>query len=292
MRALLACSICCAACAAEPKSVGLEPDTECADIDDAATCGAASNCAWVEISTIQGGNDYCFYEEPRHACIATANHEEDEACLPEPACGGTEPEPAYYLPRPDLGPEAYDIISDYAGGCVAYPVGFDVCYADGLQPWACECICGPNGSPGLPPHIGQVLDLQSGCADVFLYAYTEIGSLALTVSVAAGYAMQATDTMMPVDVELFAGTDVEVRLYDGDDLDAQFCTDVGGLGRIDSSWTAIGGTVALHIEPVDGQPHASATLTNLSFQPDDASGTAYNIDSYVFTDVLVGWLPG
>jgi diaminopimelate decarboxylase len=72
-----------------------------------------------------------------------------------------------------------------------------------------------------------------------------------------------------------------------------FCTDVGGLGEITDSWTATAGSVVLHVEPGEGMDAtATVTLTNVEFVADDPENAPYAIDSYVFEDVGVGWLPG
>jgi hypothetical protein len=306
-------------CVAPPKNVGQESDTDaagndgtgsgestdtpgetgepaaCGEIVDGTTCNATLDCAWVEITTIIGSGDFCGFEQPRNHCIRTFY--QGDGCVLSPACGDEGAGVAYWAARPEVGPDAFEIITP-ADFCSDQPVDYQPCRwsADGTQlesgPEACGCICGGGGGPAFPPGIEGELTEQAGCADVTAYAYNPEQSVALSFSVDAGYAMQATDTQAPVDVELTAGGDVEVRLWLGSELASRFCTDVGGVGEVDASWTATAGSISLHVEPGDPYPFASLTLTNVAFESDDGSNDPYTLDSYTFTDVMVGWLPG
>jgi hypothetical protein len=269
----------------------------CEAIADESSCAATQDCAWVEVTTVQAGGDFCGVQDPRGECVSTFY--QGEGCATYPICGVDSDQGAVYARAIDE--QTWDVIENSGHSfCENQPVGFETCAwdLDGTvtsgPPAACACICGDLIPPAsLPPNVEDELSGQGGCADVTLYAYDELGTVALSFYVDGGYADQAVDSMMPVDVELTAGDDAEVKLHLGSQLQNTFCTDVGGQGETDATWTAVAGSLSLHIEPVDGQPFASLTLTNVEFMADDpfAAG-GYSIDSYTFTDVLVGWLPG
>jgi hypothetical protein len=313
--------LCVAGCVAPPKNLGLESETETnvsgsgsgsgsesesasesesesesetgpvtdCDFADAASCEAATDCAWVELTTVMGGDDYCgFFEEPRNACIKTFY--QGEGCEYSPACGVDESSPVFYV---EIDNETYDFVTHPF--CENQPVGYQMCRWDGDQlisgPFACDCLC-LEAPPVLPGNVEEQLVEQSGCSDVFVFAYDDDSRLALTFTVDGGYATEATETGMPVDVELEVGGAVEVQINTGFDLQSAYCTDVGGKGSITGTWTATEGTAALHIEIVDDQPRATVTLSDVIFAPDAPAVGDYFLGDYVFTDVLVGWLPG
>ena len=162
MKACLTPAILCVAvagCVAPPKNIGLESETETnvsgtesasesatetstetesetesetetptdCDFADAASCEAATDCAWVEITTIQGSGDFCGFEEPRNVCIKTFY--QGEGCEYVPACGVDDGNPVYYVALPEVGQDAYDIFSHPF--CENQPVGYETCRWDG-----------------------------------------------------------------------------------------------------------------------------------------------------------------
>jgi hypothetical protein len=155
---------------------------------------------------------------------------------------------------------------------------------------------GDGDANPLPPDFLDQLTESNGCGDVFIGVSNPGGTIGLLFSGAPlcqiAYDMGGEQTRMS---EL-PSADVELRLVVGTSID-DTCNDVGMGPQIQTEWTAVSGTVSLTVvptammaEPFNIPADATLELTNVTFEAVGLEPVV--IDSFIVTDVGVGWFPG
>lgn len=204
------------------------------------------------------GNDACITDCTGQAC--------GEPCLAcpegEPGCLGAE----------NVG------ACDSAGQCVV-PSGPDQCM-NVLQ-------------PGFETELTQ----QGGCSDLYVHAQNPQDTRGLVLSVSGELVDAVVTSGEAASTELdITDPSVSFRVETGVAVTELECNDAITMKPvIDETWSATAGTLTIDLAP-DGNGNAIAdiTLTDVTIERTAPAGgaTPIEIPSYVFTDVLVGWLPG
>jgi hypothetical protein len=154
-----------------------------------------------------------------------------------------------------------------------------------------------DGDPGpLPPDFLEQLTEAGGCGDVYIGVTNPGATIGLLFN-GADICQQAYDMGgEQVRVSELPSADVELRLVVGTVLD-DGCNDVGMGPQIQTQWDAVSGTVTLTVVPTGMMPQpwdlaadATLELTNVTFESNGLEPVV--IDSFIVTDVAVGWFPG
>lgn len=155
----------------------------------------------------------------------------------------------------------------------------------------------PDVCNGPEPGFEQGLVTQNGCGNVYVWAADGVLHVLDVRSDemidAIGQAQAAGE---PVELVLdLATSEVTARIAVGTDADQFPCNDAvpPGVDDFIVYWIAHSGTVTMIVDPPDenGLATVDVTLEDGVFAPPEG-GDEVTVPSYVWTDVLVGWLPG
>lgn len=274
-------------CTLDPKTVGMGTDTdtedgsgsasEASDTDEGSASASQSSSVSVSDSATMTSDSGSSDET---GCV-------DDNCLWDP-CG-------------DLVCGAYcEYCPPWDENCPA-PGTQTVCTAVGnCEPWP---SLDEDPCPGQGLEQGFELDLGAGggCSDMYIHAGNADETQALFV-VAEGVVAMAEAAGETITVE-YAGDDpaLQISATFGMHLLSAACNDlVVEVPVIEELWHAgsleggEAGTVTIEVNPEgEGTALATVTLDGVVLVRDtDAFDVAIVIDHVVFTDVLVGWLPG
>lgn len=260
----------------------------CNAIDTPAEC-AAENCAWQDISVVASEGASCqITEEASGYCFDPGTGETGEGCFTA-SCMSDNLE---YWVR-ELAEGTSEVIG---GNCfLPVPEGFIRCEFGDDDPAACDCAC--SGTEASLPDGFEATLGASGCADMTVYGASPDGSIGLALStgfspvadaVAAGETLTTTH-----DVSEFA----RLSVYVGTNVTYLECNDAidRNAFEIQQEWVATAGTVEIEVIPEPGamkfdtQGFATVSITGLEVS---FGGVTEALDTVLFEDVAVGWLPG
>ena len=308
MRALAIPLVFLIACDAPSKNVGNESETQtevdtmdpepgsCEAQADEASCEAAPDdgdvsCAWVQVTPVMGGGDFCGFEESYGTCVTTTSY--GLGCLSFGNCSDGDA-PALHYRQSATNSETIEIVEEICGSDIE---GFeDLCQwnpengvlTDGDQ--ACNCMCGGTGS-GLPDLFYEDLTEQGGCADLVLYAHEALDSYAYVVRIDQGIVQDVIDSGTPFQAELDA-SDVELKVVFGQNVTDGLCDEVETGGKqVFESWSAVGGTLWLDVQPDGDLARAFTQSLDLQWEPDGPFSGNIDFPGMDVENILVGWEP-
>lgn len=262
---------------------------ECGELDNASECGA-QGCIWRNTLLLTEEKTSCELTDGDGLCTTPepGNPDPGGICSPCPVDG------EQYWAR-ELEDGTWEVLTD---GCfVANPSGFTLCEFAGEDPAACDCACSGT-SASLPDGFETTID-AAGCSDMSVFGATADGSIGITLSTGFEFAPVAaavdagTTLTTTHDVSEFAQLSVLV----GNNVMYPECNDAldKDAYSIDQEWPATAGTVEIVIVPEENPPEfgtqgfATVTITGLEVS---YGGTTEALETVVFEDVAVGWLPG
>ncbi len=145
----------------------------------------------------------------------------------------------------------------------------------------------------IPPEGFEVgLETQGGCSNVIVWASDEtLYTLEVQIDGMQDVIGMAEAAGEPVSLEIAIGEGATARLLAGSQANELVCNDaVQEFFYLQYSGES--GTVNLVVDPPDenGNALVDVTVTDVSFAVPKTSSIP--LASYVWTDVLVGWLPG
>lgn len=261
----------------------------CANFSNATDC-TNQGCGWLDVAVTSSDGATCDVSEGGGYCFDGDDSETAGGCQVE-ACDGEGGE--FWTREIDDG--TWEVARRDCFSPI--PGGFSLCEYDGNDPAACDCACS-DSAPSLPSDFEETLG-ASGCADMVVYGATPDGSIGVVLytgpdfnpvadAVAAGETVTTTH-----DVSEFARVSVLV----GDNVTYLECNDAidESAYSIDQEWLAVAGEVEIEIVPDPAaekfgtQGVATVTITGLEVTFSDVS---HALNTVVFADVPVGWLPG
>jgi hypothetical protein len=162
----------------------------------------------------------------------------------------------------------------------------------------------PTPSPSSPPTASPAgrtftqadFTRSGGCGDVFIWTTNADDTMALTVqwdrAATTAWEQEGFDDSMTLPQPA-----VQVFLVVGAELSQTYCTDIGGMGRVDGQAPAVSGTVELTVTPQAGgfEPAGTADVTLRDVAFDVVQGTeteTWRIDQLELEDLNVGWFAG
>lgn len=263
---------------------------DCSVFEDAPAC-SAEGCVWRETSTVSAGDPTCEVGDGDGECMDPDPTGPDEGCGLSP-CPGTDT--AHWTQEIEEGTwETFSSNDCFEGS----PVGFTLCQYAGDDPAACDCLCS-GAQTALPSGFETTLG-ASGCADMTAYGASPDGSIGLVLSTGPDFnpvadAVAAGETTTTThDVSEFPRLSVLV----GTNVTYLECNDAidKSAFSIDQEWLATAGTVEIEVIPemdapkFDTQGFATVTITGLEVT---LGGVTEALDTVIFEDIAVGWLPG
>lgn len=158
-----------------------------------------------------------------------------------------------------------------------------------LMPLVAAC-----GAPALDDGFETSLTERGGCADVVFYAVDAADETLLTVR-ADGLIEAAGDATEPV-VTPFDLPDpgITLTVEQGTRISDAICDDVieNGGPQVVETWTAVGGTAVVTVQPADGDDEPSADLSLSEVVFESSTGAEAVLQELVIEDVVVGWFAG
>ncbi len=166
-------------------------------------------------------------------------------------------------------------------------------FAEGECNYDGTCIVDPD-----PLMCGSMLDngfeedltAQGGCADLHMYAHAPDDTVMLVMTIGDLDVNAITEPTTFSDLGVDDFTTLEVRV--GSAVSQAECNDaiVPPGPQVDDIWTAVDASVDITITPGPGGPTADAVLSDVTLS--NGGFALAQFDSYTFSDVAVGWLPG
>jgi hypothetical protein len=146
----------------------------------------------------------------------------------------------------------------------------------------------------LGPDFAADFTLKGACADVYFFAVDAVDEVMLTFST-PGLVAAARAAGAPVTTVLsLPDADVVLMVEQGSRVSDAMCDDVieNGGPRVSRTWNAVAGSATVIVRPGASEFDARADLVLEGVVFQDGDGHRRSIDSFVWSDVSVGWLPG